>query len=369
MEAPDNGHAPVRIALIAPPWYPVPPRGYGGVELVVALLARELRRRGHRVTLFGAEGSEPGTTICAPPGLDAHLGQASQVLHEVTYLARVLRTMQSLEPFDVIHDHSGFGGTLVISLLGESPTLHTVHGAIGVNELRFYDSLPADVGLVAISDSQRRQAPDLGWAGMVHDAVDVDGLCVSPAAREPRYLLCLARICQEKGQGVAVEVARRCGLNLVLAGKVEATPEGREYFRHGVEPFIDGTRVVYIPSVTACAKAGLIARATAMLAPICWPEPFGLSIVEAMVSGTPAVSFRQGAASELIEPGVTGFVVDDLDEMVDAVHRSYEVDPVACARVARERFSPQAMTEKYLRVYRRALAGDTATMRTHRLTA
>src|ERR1035437_7279867 len=204
-----------------------------------------------------------------------------------------------------------------------------------------------------ISDSQRAQAPHLAWAGVVHNAVDVDGLFVAPAARDPQYQLCLARVCEEKGQGTAIEVGRRCGLRLTLAGKVAETPQGREYFRRHVQPFIDGARAVYLPSVSGAAKARLIASATAMLAPISWPEPFGLSIVEAMVSGTPAVSFRQGSAAELIEPGVTGFIVDVVDEMVEAVRRADEIDPIECARIARERFSPQVMTSSYLGLYRR----------------
>ena len=354
----DSSHRPLNIALIAPPWYPMPPRGYGGVELVVTLLAREMRRLGHRVTLFGAEGSEGGTIMCAPEGLDAHLGQATQVLHEMTYLARIERMLHLLGPFEVISDHAGFGAALMTSLLSTTtPVLHTVHGPIGVSELEFYDSLPANGTLIAISGSQRRQAPRLAWAGVVHNAVDVNELCVAPADRDPRYLLCLARICEEKGQDVAIEVARRCGLHLILAGKIEQTPASRAFFRHRVEPFIDGAHVQYLPNVTGAVKARLIAGATAMLAPISWPEPFGLSIVEAMVSGTPAVSFRQGSAPELIEPGITGFVVDDIREMVDAVGESYEVDPFDCARVARERFSPQVMAGSYLRLCRWALAG------------
>jgi glycosyltransferase involved in cell wall biosynthesis len=352
---------PLRIAVIAPPWYSLPPRGYGGVELVVNLLARELRRRGHLVTLFGAEGSEIGTTVCAPRGLDVHLGQATQVLHEMTYLARVEHMLRLLGPFEVISDHAGFGGALVSSLFDTTAhVLHTVHGPIGVSELEFYDSLPTNGSLVAISGSQRSQAPRLAWAGVVHNAVDLDGLYMSPADRDPRYLLCLARICEEKGQDVAIEVARRCGLPLILAGKVEQTPASRAFFRRRVEPFIDGAHVRYFPSITGAEKARLIAGATAMLAPISWPEPFGLSIVEAMVSGTPAVSFRQGAAPELIEPGMTGFLVDDIQEMVDAVGQSFEVDPYGCARAARERFSPQVMARSYLRLYRLALTGAQA---------
>ncbi len=325
------------------------------MELVVTLLARELRRLGHRVTLFGAEGSEPGITVCAPAGLDTHLGQATQVMYEMTYFARVVQRMRAMAPFDVIHDHAGFGGAMIASLLQGSPVIHTVHGAIGVAELDFYNSLPGDVGLVALSESQRRQAPDLRWMAVVHNAVDVHHLTVAHPDLDPRYLLCLARICADKGQHVAIAVAQRCGLRLVLAGKVEETPQGREYFHSKVEPYIDGTKVIYMPSVTAAAKARLIARATAMLAPISWPEPFGLSIVEAMVSGTPAISFRLGAAAELIESGVTGFVVDGADDMVAAVGRAEEIDVNECAKVARERFSPEVMTDRYVSVYQRAV--------------
>ena len=325
------------------------------MELVVTLLARGLRRQGHRVTLFGAEGSEPGITVCAPAGLDAHLGQATQVMYEMTYLARVVQRMRAMAPFDVIHDHAGFGGAMIASLLQGSPVLHTVHGAIGVAELDFYNSIPGDIGLVAISESQRRQAPDLGWIGVVHNAVDVHHLTVAHPDLDPRYLLCLARICEDKGQHVAIAVARRCELRLVLAGKVEETSQGREYFHRKVEPYIDGTKVIYMPSVTGAAKARLIAGATATLAPISWPEPFGLSIVEAMVSGTPAISLRKGAAEELIEDGMTGFVVDDEDDMVAAVGRAEEIDVNECAKVARERFSPEVMTDGYVRLYRHAL--------------
>ncbi|MGA7988028.1 MAG: glycosyltransferase family 4 protein [Candidatus Dormiibacterota bacterium] len=347
---------PLQIALVAPPWYSLPPKGYGGIELVVTLLARELRRQGHEVTLFGADGSESGTTICAPTGLDVHLGQDTQVLHEMTYLSRVERMIRKLGPFDVISDHSGFGGALITSVLpAPTPVLHTVHGQIGASELEFLASLPTNGGFIAISESQRRSAPHLRWAGVVHNAVDVKSLCVSTADRDPPYLLCLARICEEKGQDVAIEVARRCGLRLILAGKVEQTPSSRSFFRRRIEPFIDGTHVRYLPSVTGALKSRLIARATAMLAPICWPEPFGLTVVEAMVSGTPAVSFRQGSAPELIEPGITGYVVDDLQEMVDAVGCARDIDPFRCARVARDRFNPGVMTGSYLRLYRRAM--------------
>ena len=365
----------LRIAVIAPPWYSLPPRGYGGVELVVTLLARELRRRGHLVTLFGAEGSETGTTVCAPQGLDVHLGRGdSGPARDDVSRASSERMLHLLGPFEVISDHAGFGGAVVSSLFDTTArVLHTVHGSIGVSELEFFDSLPGQGSLIAISGSQRCQAPRLPWAGVVHNAVDLDSLYVSPADRGPRYLLCLARICEDKGQDVAIEVARRCGLPLILAGKIEQTPVSREFFRDRVEPFIDGAQVRYFPSVTGVEKARLIAGATAMLAPIRWPEPFGLSIVEAMVSGTPAVSFRQGAAPELSNLGSPGFLWMTSRRWSMPWGSRSRLIPSACARSARERFSPQVMAGSYLRLYRLALtgaqAGQTTAVRTSNRTA
>jgi glycosyltransferase involved in cell wall biosynthesis len=171
--------------------------------------------------------------------------------------------------------------------------------------------------------------------------------------KEP-YLLCLARICPDKGQDVAIEVAQRTGLRLVLAGKIEETPEAQAYFERRIAPAVDGTRVVLVSNVAGFEKARLLARATALLAPIQWEEPFGLSVVEAMASGTPAISMARGAAPEVIEEGLTGFLVQDADEMVAAVRRASEIDPARCAATTRARFNPSIMTDSYLRLYEQA---------------
>jgi len=342
-----------RIALIAPPWYPLPPAGYGGIELVVALLARELRRLGHCVTLFGAAGSEPGTVICAPSGWDAELGQPSGVTLELAYLARVFEQLRQVEHVDVVHDHSGHAGLLGSTLLARAPAVHTVHGHLDEPQRAFYSSVGARAGLVAISESQRSTAPELSWVGTVHNAVDVDALRVASRDEKDGFLLCLARICPAKGQSVAIEVARRTGRRLVLAGKVESY----EYFRNEVAPHLDGERVRYVPNVAGREKADLLARADALLAPITWAEPFGLSVVEAMASGTPAISFALGAAVELIEEGRTGFVVRDVDAMVAAVSACAELEPMRCASLVRARFDPRAMAGGYMKVYERVIAG------------
>ena len=193
--------------------------------------------------------------------------------------------------------------------------------------------------------------------GKVFNAVDTDDLVVcDPREKEP-YLLCLARICEDKGQSIALEVARRAGMKLILAGKVEATPAGTDYFEGEIEPFIDGHHVVHITNVVGSEKRRLLSRATALLAPLQWDEPFGLAVVEAMASGTPVICTRRGASPELIADGVTGFLADDVDDMVAAVRNVGQIDPLECARAARMRFTPSAMADGYLSIYEKVGAG------------
>jgi len=351
IEGPQGPH---RIAIVAPPWYPVPPSGYGGVELVVAMLSAELRRAGLDVLLLAGEGSRMATHVAAPRQWRADLGSARECVRALTYASRVMRTLEELAPLDLIHDHCGGATLFALAICGSAPVVHTVHGPLHEPDAGFYAALPRSVRLVAISEAQRAAAPSLPWVATVHNAVDIDQLWTGGRVHvhddEP-YLLCLARICYEKGQDVALEVAARIGMRLVLAGKVESTPQGRSFFEDCVEPAIDGDRVVYLPNVAGDTKARLLARATALLAPLRWEEPFGLCLVEAMASGTPAIAFARGAAPELISDGVTGFLVDDVDGMVAALSRVDEIDRRACAAATRERFSPRAMARAYRAAY------------------
>jgi len=351
------------IVLVAPPWYPVPPHGYGGIELVVALLAAELRALGHRVTVLGAEGSRDGTLCLAPRSWSADLGRLNERHREVTYAARVMDALSELDQVDVVHDHTGFATLLVTSQLGMAPVVHTVHGTLREPDRTLYEALGERVGLVAISRAQRATAPHLRWLGTVHNAVDLAALGQASPAEKAPYLLCLARVCPDKGQHLAIEVARRSGHRLVLAGKVEPTPQARDYYSRCVAPALDGDRVIHLDNIAGEEKARLLRRAQALVAPIQWEEPFGLAIVEAMVSGTPAVAMRRGAAAELIDDGVTGFCVDSVDGMVDAVHASAALDPAVCAATARERFSPQVMAAGYLAAYEEAMAAVAAPLR------
>ncbi len=343
------------IVMVAPPWYPVPPHGYGGIELVVGLLCGALRDAGHRVTLLAAEGSEPGAIALGERSWRDDLGTPRERMRELTYAARVIDTLTQLGEVDVIHDHCGFATLVAASLTGVAPVVHTVHGDIPEPYASFYASVADRTGFVSISADQRRSMPGLPWIGTVHNAVDVDALRVTPMEKEP-YLLCLARICPDKGQHVAIEVARRAGMRLILAGKVEAIPEATDYFDRYVAPAVDGDRVVHLLNVAGDEKARLLARAHALLAPLQWDEPFGLAMVEAMASGTPVIAIARGAAPELVSEGTTGFLVDDADGMVAAVPLVGEIDPARCAASARARFAPSVMADAYLRVYDRAAA-------------
>lgn len=342
------------VVVVAPPWYPVPPHGYGGIELVVGLLCDALRQAGHRVTLLAAEGSEPNAIGLAPRSWRADLGAPTERLRELTYANRVADTLTQLGAIDVIHDHCGFSTLVAASMTGIAPVVHTVHGNIPEAYATFYASAAGRTGFVSISGAQRQSMPELPWIGTVHNAVDVDALRVTPLEKEP-YLLCLARICPDKGQHVAIEAARRAGMRLVLAGKVEGIPEATDYFERYIAPAVDGERVVHMHNVAGEEKARLLARAHALLAPLQWDEPFGLAMVEAMASGTPAIAMARGAAPELVTEGVTGFLVHDIDGMTAAISRVAEVDPWTCANASRARFSRSAMADSYLQLYETAL--------------
>lgn len=345
----------LHIVMVAPPWYPVPPDGYGGIELVVGLLSQALRQTGSRVTLLAAEGSAPDAIVLAPRSWRAALGAPAERLRELTYATRVASTLAQLGRIDVIHDHCGFSTLVAAYLADMAPVVHTVHGAIPETYATFYSAVGGRVSFVSISEAQRASMPDLPWSGTVYNAVDVDALRVTPADQEEPYLLCLARICPDKGQHLAIEVARRAGMRLVLAGKVEAIPEATEYFDKYIAPAIDGDRVVHMRNVAGEQKAALLGRAFALLAPLQWEEPFGLAMVEAMASGTPVIAMARGAAPELIVEGISGFLVRDTDAMVAAVPLIAGLDPQVCAELTRARFGPSAMAASYLGLYEKVI--------------
>jgi glycosyltransferase involved in cell wall biosynthesis len=319
---------------------------------------------GHDVTTFGAEGSAEGVQAAADPSWIADLGGRSESSRRATYLARIYKWLGGKQ-FDVIHDHSGPFGVLLAWQSGLAPVVvHTIHGELREPDLTFYKEAQDIARLCAISHSQAQTAPNLKLAGIVHNAVEIPS--TPPVSHRERYLVEVARITPDKGQHIAIEVARRTGRKLILAGKVERSGEGERYFEEEIEPYL-GRTVEYYPNVHGVEKTRLIARAAAGIFPLQWSEPFGLAMAECMVHGTPVVALNSGSAPELIDNGVTGFVMNNIDELVAAVNRLDEIDPPRCAELAREKFSPRRMAEGYMRVYCTEPAPMAGAMRTTRV--
>lgn len=343
----------MRIAQLAPPWIQVPPNSYGGIEWVVALLCDELIAKGHSVTLFASGDSLTGADLRFVHET-AQTEKMGETLPDVMHVGLAL---QSAGEFDIIHDHSGFAA-VAFSHLIETPMLHTLHGPFQPDTKEFYGYFAWDCFYNAISDYQRACMPTLNYVDTVHNAVDINGARFS--ADKEDFALMLGRITPDKGTHLACEVARRAGIKLMLAGKVDPGRDER-YFQEEVAPLLDGPRIQYLGEVDLETKRELMARAMCFLFPIQWPEPFGLVMAEAMAAGTPVIATRNGAVPEVVVDGVTGYVVDDVEEMIAKVGDIDRIDPSACRKHVESNFSPKKMAAGYERNYEMILEQATAT--------
>lgn len=344
-----GGQAPLRIAMVAPPWFEVPPSGYGGTEAVVAHLVDGLVARGHHVTLVGA--GRPGTraqefvpVFDDPP--TAHLGDPMPEVIQAAAAARLLEEADA----DVVHDHT-LAGPLLARGRG-APTVVTMHGPVAGWSGEYYRRLGDTIDLVAISDSQRRLAPDLPWVGTVHNAIDV--ATFPYRERKDDYVLWLGRFNPDKGVHIAIDTARAAGRRIVLAGKLNEAAE-REYFDEMVRPRL-GPDVEYVGEADATLKRELLAGARAMLFPIQWDEPFGMVMIEAMACGTPVVATRRGSVPEVVRHGETGIVVDREEDLVHALELAEDLDPAAARRHVEQRFDLDVMAAGYEATYRALLS-------------
>nr|WP_279630552.1 MULTISPECIES: glycosyltransferase family 4 protein [Amycolatopsis] len=347
----DDPDRPLRVAMVVPPYFDVPPKAYGGVEAVVADLADALVDRGHQVTLIGA--GRPGTKARFVPVWDRTvpelLGEPyPEVIHAIA-ARRAVQRLAATEGVDVVHDHS-LAGPLNAPAYGV-PTVATVHGPVGEDMARYYAELGDDVHLVAISNRQRELAPGLNWIGTVHNALRLADWPYQ--SEKDDYALFLGRFHPDKAPHLALEAAHRAGLRLVLAGKC-AEPIEKEYFEREVRPRLTENDHVF-GVADATAKRELLAKARCLLFPIQWEEPFGMVMIEAMACGTPVVALRSGAVPEVVVDGVTGLVRDHPADLAQALRDVRHLDPAKCRAHVAEHFDVGGLGAGYEAAYRRAV--------------
>ena len=342
----------MRIAQVCPPWLAVPPKGYGGIEWVVALLADGLAEYGHDVTLFATGDSQtkasleyvyaeaPGTTEINDPILDT------------THSLLALRDARAR--FDVLHVHSPFSA-LAAAVESGIPTVHTLHGSFTPEMTRLYSYVADRAWFVAISEAQRRSNPDLRYGGVVYNGIDLDRYPLREEKED--FVLFLGRAAPEKGWRRAIDAAKLAGQRLVSAVKI-AHPTEEVEWETNVKPVLPSDFEV-LGEITQDAKVDLLRRARAVLFPIDWPEPFGLVMTEAMACGTPVIGTPKGSVPEVLEDGVTGWIVEVeryAESAAERLARLDEIDPRACRERVRRLFSKEAMVAGYERVFERAVS-------------
>jgi glycosyltransferase involved in cell wall biosynthesis len=342
----------MKIAQIAPLYESVPPKYYGGTERVVSYLTEELLRQGHDVTLFASGDSVTAAHLVAPCPQALRLDDQC-VDPLAPHMVLLHQVFQQAQAFDVLHFHLDYLH-FPLSMQLRIPHVTTLHGRLDLPDLvPLYQTFPT-IPVVSISESQRAPLPWLNWQGTIYHGVPED--LYTCRDTPGTYLAFLGRISPEKGVDQAIAIAQRAGMPLKIAAKVDAVD--RDYFGEVVQPLLDGPLIHYVGEVGDSKKDDFLRQAYAVLFPIEWPEPFGLVMIEALACGTPVIAYRRGSVPEVLEDGVTGWIVEGLEEAVQAVERVPMLSRTRCRQVFEERFSAARMTWEYLRLYQRLLRGE-----------
>jgi glycosyltransferase involved in cell wall biosynthesis len=336
----------MRIAQVAPLTEGIPPKLYGGTERVISWLTEELVALGHDVTLFASGDSDTAATLVPvwPKALRLDGSVRDACALHMMMLEQVRRRAAD---FDLLHFHLDY---YPFSLFSRQPTpfVTTLHGRLDLPEHQPVFTTFSSVPVISISDAQRQTVPQAGWVRTVHHGLPEQLLTPRPV--QPSYLACLGRISPEKGIARAIRIAGRCGIPLKIAAKVDKVD--RDYFDEEIRPLIVSPHVEHIGEISDGEKSEFLSGALALLVPIDWPEPFGLVMIEAMACGTPVIAFNRGSVPEVVENGLTGFIVDDEAGAVEAVAQAVRLPRGAIRARFEERFTARRMANDYLDVYR-----------------
>jgi glycosyltransferase involved in cell wall biosynthesis len=336
----------MHIAQIAPLTEAIPPKLYGGTERVVSWLTEELIALGHEVTLFASGDSQTAAKLEAAWPRALRLDGAVRDPNAL-HMMMLERVYQRAAEFDILHFHLDYYPFSLFSRQA-TPFLTTLHGRLDLPEHQpVFDTFSA-VPVVSISNAQRRPLPQACWVRTVHHGLP-EGLLV-PKPVTPRYFAFLGRIAPEKGVDRAIRIARHCGMPLKIAAKVDRVDQ--DYFDEQIQPMIKSGNVDYIGEIADHEKSEFLSGAVALLVPIDWPEPFGLVMIEAMACGTPVIAFNRGSVPEIVDDGITGFIVEDINGAIGAVDRLSHLSREKIRRQFEKRFTARRMAQDYLGVYR-----------------
>lgn len=390
----------LRVAMIAPPWLVIPPKGYGGIEAVIYSLTKELTKLGLDIELFSIKGTrirgiKNHYLYEQEQYIDIHKPTYESVTINFAHLQFALNYIAKDGTFDLIHDHNGFIGPAVLGYAtghkGIPPVIHTLHGPPfsykqmidqGIpDNIPFWTQLGKSnlpVNYVPISDTLRQQAPKAMKHQMmkaVHNAVDVNDYLYSRRRKKKNYFMTLARFSADKGQHIAAKLCDELNVPLLMAGTVASIDTNRKLILEFANPLsnyrnnadfryysdkvleytIDNENIKFIGNIAGKRKQSIIADARALLFPIDWEEPFGMAVIEALASGTPVVAMRRGAMPEIIDHGINGFLADNEKEFKEYMQRVEEIDPAVCRQSIVDRFSASLMAERYLERYNTVL--------------
>ena len=340
----------MRIAVIAPPWTPVPPKLYGGIELVVDLLATGFQAAGHEVLLFTT-----GDSTCPVPKKWALAeAEGQRIGMAVPELRHLMHAYEAVQGFDIVHDHTVMGPSYA-ERYPDLPVVTTIHGPFNDELTDIYERIARRTPVIAVSHAQRKPVPNVPIARVIHHGIDASQFPFGDG--QGGYCLFLGRMSPDKGADRAIAAARKAQIPLLMAAKMRE-PWEFEYFEANVKPHL-GDDVEYLGEVPHEKKLELLAGAAALLFPIRWNEPFGMVMLESMACGTPVLAFPEGAAPEVVDDGRTGFLCHDEAEMGEAIGRIHTIDRRVCRDAVEGYFSTERMVREHLDLFRDIIASST----------